>query len=481
MNFSKLIIHQARIHEHEPAIAFVGGIATYGMLARAVASAGEHMDRAGLRRGTVVAIETRNPFHHICLMLALELRGIASAAVQTGTNLRLTGLDVSAILRDGPIEADADVPVVPVDPGWFSVDPRAPAPFAQLMALPGFDSPNETTRVVFSSGTTGVPKATALTTALLSERVFHNIAVIGSGMKRLGTMMGASTLPGYMLPIALLSSGGMYCLADNPVDLLHLVRSLRLDTLVASVMQLDGVLKALGNAQPPALNTVIAMGSRMPAPLLAQVQSRLCANVLFVYGATETGAISYAPGNMLGGQEGAAGYLLPWVTLEVVDENDTPLPRGSEGIFRIRSPELALHLGAAATESYRDGWYYPGDVGIRRPDDSIEVTGRVGEVINRGGSIVAPDVVEQVLKSRPEIVEAAVFAVRRADGMDEICAAIEVRQPVDIKELLRFCRDRLADKAPGVIRVVDALPRTETGKIRRQQAREDFVAATQSR
>lgn len=478
MNFSKLIIHQARIHEHDPAIAFTGGIATYGMLARAVASAGEHIDRAGIRRGAIIAIETRNPFHHICLMLALELRGIASAAVQTGSNLRLTGLDVTAVLRDGPIEADAVAPVIPVDAGWFSVDPRAPAPFAQLMALPGFDSPTTTTRVVFSSGTTGVPKATALNTALLSERVFHNIAVIGSGMRRLGTMMGASTLPGYMLPLALLSSGGTYCLADNPVDLLHLARSLRLDTLIASVMQLDGVLKALGNAPPPALTSVVAMGSRMPAPLLAQVQSRLCANVIFAYGATETGVISYAPGNMLGGQEGAAGYLLPWVTLEVVDETDAPLPRGSEGIFRIRSPELALHLGATPTESYRDGWYYPGDIGILRPDDAVEVTGRVGEVINRGGSIVAPDVVEQVLKLRPEIIDAAVFAIRRADGMDEICAAIEVREPVDVQLLLKFCRERLADKAPGVIRVVDKLPRTEAGKMRRQQAREDFIAAT---
>lgn len=481
MNFSKLIIYQARTHEHDPAIAFTGGIATYGMLVRAVAAAGEHIDRAGLRRGSIVAIETRNPFHHITLMLALELRGIASAAVQTGPNLRLTGLEVSAVLRDGPIEADAGVPVIPVDAGWFSIDPRAPAPFTQLMTLPGFDSPTATTRMVFSSGTTGVPKATALTSAVLSERAFHNSVVVGNGMKRLGTMMGASTLAGYIQPMSLLCKGGLYCLADNPVDLLHLARSLKLDTLLGSVMQLDGILKALGAARPPELSTVVAMGSRMPAPLLAQVQSRLCANVLFAYGSTETGLISCAPGNMLGGQEGAAGHLLPWVTLEVVDETDAPLPRGSEGIFRIRTPELARHLGAGVTQSYRDGWYYPGDVGIRQADDSIEVTGRVGEVINRGGSIVAPDVVEQVLKSRPEVVEAAVFAVRRADGMDEICASIEVREPVDVKLLLRFCREQLADKAPGVIRVVDALPRTETGKLRRQQARADFIAATVAR
>ena len=476
MNLAKVIVHQARIREHEPAIAFAGGIATYGMLIRAVESAGEQIDRAGLRRGTIVAINTRNPFHHIALVLALELRGIASAAVQTSFNMALTGISPAATLSDTIAEGEPGVPVIPVDAGWFSIDPHKPAPFAGLMALPGFDSPTALTRIVFSSGTTGVPKATGLTGELMIQRGYNNAGMAAQGIRRLGSMMGASTLQGYTQPISLLSVGSLLCIADNPLDMLHLARSLRLETILASVMQLEGLLRALGTSAPPAINQIVAMGSKLSPELLAQVRSRLCANVSFVYGTTETGAISCAPASMLEGREGVAGYLVPWVKLQVVDENDAPLPRGSEGIFRVQSSELGMRAGGASDESYRDGWFYPGDIGILRADDVVEVTGRVGEVINRGGSIVAPDMVEQVLKSHPEIVDAAVFGVRRADGIEEICAVIQTRETVDIPTLLRFCRDRLADKAPGVIEVVETLPKTATGKLRRQQAREDFLA-----
>lgn len=480
MDIAKLIIHQARSREHEPAVVFTGGVATYGMLVRAVESVGERLDLAGFERGAIVAIDIRNPFHHVAVILALELRGIATASVQTAFNVLQSGLVPAAILVDGLTAHDAAVRSISVDGGWFTTDPAAPAGFARLLALPGFGDDAVVSRVVFSSGTTGVPKSTGFTPAIIERRIGHNLMLMGAGSGvRIGTMMGFSTLPGYMLPVTALSTGGTICFGGNPVDMLHLARSFRVDVQMAAVAQLNALVGALGNARPPNLGMIVATGSRIPLDLLAKARERLCANITFVYGSTEAGMIALAPAALLEGQEGVGGYLVPWVQLEVVDDEDRVLPHGEEGVFRVRTPEQAHYLveGASDAAIARDGWFYPGDVGRLRADGLVQITGRSVEVINRGGSMVAPELIERVLMQRPEVSDAAAFGFSGQSGLEEIWAAVVCDGALDEAELIRFCRERLADKAPNVIRRVATIPRTESGKVRRQQVRDEVTAA----
>lgn len=480
MDIAKLIIHQARSREAEPAIVFSGGVATYGILARAVASACDRIAALGLTRGSVVGIDVRNPFHHVALILALELRGITTASVQTAFNVRQTGLTPAAILSDGTSAHDDAVPVVAIDGGWFVTDIDRPAGFEQLLAQPGFGDDEAIARIVFSSGTTGVPKSTGFSSAVIERRLGHNAITLGGGTGgiRIGTMMGFSTLPGYMLPMTALSLGGAICFGGNPVDMLHLARSFRIDLQMAAVAQLNALLGALGDARPPGYGSIVVTGSRIAPELLARARERLCANIVFAYGSTECGMIAHAPAAMLEGREGVAGYLMPWVTLEVVDAEDRVLAAGEEGIFRIRTPEQGRYLGDDPDSKafFRDGWFYPGDVGRLRADGLVQVTGRSVEVINRGGSVVAPELIERVLLQRPEITDVAAFGVRSASGIEEIWAAAVSETGFDEAALIAHCRALLADKAPDTIRRVTAIPRTESGKIRRQQVREDVVA-----
>lgn len=105
------------------------------------------------------------------------------------------------------------------------------------------------------------------------------------------------------------------------------------------------------------------------------------------------------------------------------------------------------------------------------------VTGRTAEVINRGGSIVAPDLIERVLQMRPEVREAAAFGMPGKAGIDEICAVVVTSGPFDESDILAFCRQKLADKAPGSVRRVEAIARAESGKIRRKLLRDEAVKA----
>lgn len=481
MNVAKMIVYQARLHEQAPALAFAGGVATYGLLMRAVLAVSRRIEERGLAAGSIVAVDIHNPFHHIATIIALELHGIATAALQTAFNVQQTGLEPAAILSDSAATFDAGIPVVAVGPEWFAVDPLVPVDFDRLAALPGFGDRDALVRVVFSSGTTGIPKATALTSAILERRIAHNVLIaLGNGLGgfRLATMMGFSTLPGYMMPATVLSSGGMLCVGGSGGEMLHLMRSFRVDVLFAAVAQLNAILAALGASVAPPLRLVIALGSKLPLPLRAAALARLCANMMFVYGSTETGMIAQAPAALLGEVDGAAGYRVPWADLQVVDENDKPLPPGSEGVFRVRTDEQAHYVSGDRNDSafFRDGWFYPGDIGRLGADGFVHVTGRSVEVINRGGSIVAPELVERVLALRPEVRDAAAFGVAGAGGMEEIWAAIVTDDAFDEQALIRFCREKLADKAPGTIRRVGAIPRTETGKIRRSALRDAVVA-----
>ena len=110
------------------------------------------------------------------------------------------------------------------------------------------------------------------------------------------------------------------------------------------------------------------------------------------------------------------------------------------------------------------------------PDGLLIVTGRVGDVINRGGMIVAPEEIEDVLKVQPGIVDAAVVPVPNAAGIDEIWAGIVSTAPIDSSALLAALRLVLNEKVPNRVFLVDAVPRNENGKIMRFKLRDTLVA-----
>ena len=141
-----------------------------------------------------------------------------------------------------------------------------------------------------------------------------------------------------------------------------------------------------------------------------------------------------------------------------------PLPNNLE--------ELVTRLGEAkaTAESFRDGFYLSGDLGIMGPDGCIRLTGRKKLLINRGGFKVNPYEVEDVLKSHPKVEEVAVFGAPSASGDDVVCCAIVATAACTTEEILLYCKERLADfKVPARIEFRDALPKSPAGKILRGQ------------
>ena len=470
MRLARQILFHARLNEAAPAIATSAGVASYGSLVRMVDAAVGALEVLELPPGTPVFLDIRNPLHHTIIMLALALLGLPSASVSSAFSVERAGVLPGLLLTDRDGVSLGAIPVRQIDPRWVAYDTKLAIDHARLDRLPGFSGPDDIVRYVYSSGTTGFPKCVALTQRVLEERTFH--LLLGTVQNRGGAgllMLPFSTVASVQAIFLALPVGRLRCLPAGGAEALEMTRVFHVSVMALAVLQVRAVLAELGGqAPPPDLKMVLVAGSKVPLPLLNETRARLCSNVVAEYGSTEMGSITAATPAILASEEGAVGYRRPWVEVEIVDDARQPVPAGQDGIVRARSSELAFYINDAGdrVETIEDGWFYPGDVGHIQEDGLVVIAGRTNEVINRGGVIVAPEFVEEVLRLDPAVKDVAVVGVS-VGGLEEIWAAVVSEEPFDVQAMAERARLKLNEKTPNRILRVDAIPRTESGKVTR--------------
>jgi acyl-coenzyme A synthetase/AMP-(fatty) acid ligase len=186
--------------------------------------------------------------------------------------------------------------------------------------------------------------------------------------------------------------------------------------------------------------------------------------------------------DMLVATPGALGVIHPGVEIEAVDANDQPVPAGTDGILRVRTQtSVGAYLGdpAFSARVFRDGWVYLGDTGAVSPNGTVSLAGRVGEVINSGGTKVSPQAIEDVLLALPWVKEAAAFGMPDGLGVTRVWAAIVPNGAVDAEAMHAHCKAQLQERAPAWIMQVDALPRNANGKVVREDLKRIAIAAQQ--
>jgi len=223
----------------------------------------------------------------------------------------------------------------------------------------------------------------------------------------------------------------------------------------------------------PTVSHFRLLGSAPSPSLLEELRRKVSPHIHVSYSTTEIGVIAMATPELLASHPEATGRLVPDAQLQVVDEQGQVLPRNAPGEFRARVPGMPRgYFGGADADRFRDGWFYPRDMGYVTDDGLVYVQGRVDDVINAGGRKLSPRYAEAILEEHASVSEAAVFAL---DGMS-VGALVVARGPVDWPALDRFARGRLELLAPQRYFEVASIPRNATGKIRRG----DLAAAASS-
>jgi long-chain acyl-CoA synthetase len=226
----------------------------------------------------------------------------------------------------------------------------------------------------------------------------------------------------------------------------------------------------------------ISAGAIMPAALNRAFEERFKVTLLDGYGITETSTMVTM--NWMSGARpmGSCGLPVPGLAVRIVDPvtlEDIPL--GGEGEVIVRGPNLMLgyHNKQAETEvALRKGWYHTGDLAKSDANGFLTITGRIKELIIRGGQNIAPAEIEEVAVLHPQVVDCAVAGIRHA-ALGEVphLFVVAERGELDVDSLLAHCRTGLsAYKIPEQIHIVTEIPRTGSGKIMRFRLVEALIA-----
>jgi len=230
--------------------------------------------------------------------------------------------------------------------------------------------------------------------------------------------------------------------------------------------------------------TRIALAPGVPERFHAAFTGRTGIALLEGYGSTET---NFALGGPLAQQRtGTMGRVAPEFDAIVADEHDAPLPDGQAGELLLRArPPFAIatgYFGMAdkTVEAWRNLWFHTGDRVVRDADGYFRFLDRMKDAIRRRGENISSYEVEQVLLAHPSVAVAAVYAVRSELAEDEVMAALVYKPGCALtpEALLDFCQPRMPYFAvPRYLRVLDDLPRTENGKVRKFRLRDDGITA----
>jgi acyl-CoA synthetase (AMP-forming)/AMP-acid ligase II len=272
----------------------------------------------------------------------------------------------------------------------------------------------------------------------------------------------------------------------SPQQTLELLRTGRyslfpgVPTMFHYIMQRaeDLGIKELGKAR-----VFISAGAIMPAALNRAFEERFKVPLLDGYGITETSTMVTM--NWMSGARlmGSCGLPVPGLAVRIVDPvtlEDVPL--GGEGELIVRGPNLMLgyHNKPAETgAALRKGWYHTGDLAKSDTNGFLTITGRIKELIIRGGQNIAPAEIEEVAVLHPQVVDCAVVGVRHATlGEVPHLFVVAERGELDVVSLLAHCQTGLsAYKIPEQIHIVTEIPRTGSGKIMRFRLVEALNAA----
>jgi acyl-CoA synthetase (AMP-forming)/AMP-acid ligase II len=225
-----------------------------------------------------------------------------------------------------------------------------------------------------------------------------------------------------------------------------------------------------------AVRLAVSAGAIMPAPLNREFESKFNIKLLDGYGITETSTMVTMNWPTGGRVLGSCGLPVPGLSVRIVDQTGKDVALGSEGELIVRGPNVMLGYHNKPDETaaaLRDGWYHTGDLAKSDENGFLTITGRLKELIIRGGQNIAPAEIEEIVAGHEHVVDCAVVGVPH-QHLGEVPALFVVSRVAspDPEAILAHCRKHLSSyKVPESVSFIEEIPRTGSGKIMRFKLR----------
>ena len=482
---------------------------------------------AGVEHGDRVALWATNVPEWIVLQFALAKAGAILVTVNTSLRAReleyllhqsetstlitiggFRDVDYIAELRDAGATGDARHERLPHLRRVIFIGPACPpglTPYSRLRelglstaaaALDARESAvgvDDVINMQYTSGTTGFPKGVMLS----SRNIVNNGYWTGEGLgyspaDRLCLCVPLFHCFGCVLGVlAAYTHGACLCPIESfdPERVLETVARERCTSLygVPTMFLAELEHPNFGRYDMSSLRTGIMAGALCPEPLMRRVIDNMhLPELTIVYGLTEASpALTQTPRDAdLSERTRTVGRVMPETEVRIVDPGTgSDVDPGVDG--ELWAKGYAIMQGyykmpeQTAKSITSDGWLKTGDQASIDGQGRVRITGRIKDIIIRGGENIAPKEVEDVLREHPAIADASVYAIASEFFGEEVAAALRVTPgaSIDADEVAAFCHDRLARfKIPRFIRLVDSFPLTASGKIQKFKLREQHEA-----
>lgn len=427
----------------------------------------------GVTAGQRVAVMASNRPEFLAVVLAIWR--LAATAVLISPAWKRDEVD-HALALTGPAHAVGDHPVLAgLMPMLHLDEPVPPADLATGPAPPA----EADAALVFSSGTTGLPKAVRHTHASLDEAVRHwRHALQLTHHDRIQVATPPSHILGLLNLLTAWETGACVRLHRRfDIDrVLHHIESDRItvEMAVAPIALAIASHPGLESYDLSSLRYIMWGATPVNANVAQTVTRRTSVSWLPAYGTTELPVIACNP--IEDARLDTVGRAVPGVDLRVVSlETGEPVGPGEVGEIQARSASLmAGYLPAEATgEAIRDGWYRTGDVGWLDTGGWLRITDRLKEMIKVRGFQVAPAEIETVLHDHPAVKDCAVFGIPDGTNGEAIVAAVATSAPIDASQLTALVDEKLASyKHLSRVVFVPEIPRLPSGKVLRRVLKE---------
>ncbi|MFI7163533.1 AMP-binding protein [Rhodococcus erythropolis] len=393
--------------------------------------------------------------------------------------------DLTSVLLLGSPEWDA------VLADGLAAQANDPAPLAAAQASLSAD---DAINIQYTSGTTGFPKGATLS----HHNILNNGYFVGELCHYSEVDRVCIPVPFYhcfgmvMGNLACTSHGAAMVIpgpAFDPRASLEAVQAEKCTSLygVPTMFIAELALPDFDSFDLSSLRTGIMAGSPCPVEVMKQVIDRMgMAEVSICYGMTETSPVSLQTrsDDSIEQRTETVGRVGPHLEIKIVDPaTGLTVPRGEPGELCTRGYSVMLgywenpEKTAEAIDAAR--WMHTGDIGVMDEAGYVAITGRIKDMVIRGGENVYPREIEEFLYTHPDILDAQVIGVPDAKYGEELMVWIQMREgadDLDADSVRAFCTGKLAHyKVPRYVHVVDEFPMTVTGKVRKIAMREQAI------
>ncbi len=469
-NVAVRVLRAAEQQGHQLAFVLPRRKITYAQFGRLVLAYARHARDRGIGRDSLVAIDIDNPAMKSAMALACALVGApwvdATPVVTKERKLAYTHL-VFGLAKSHTASAMQ-----------FLVDASWAVPPAGKFSMGDSAEPEHIWNYAQSSGTTGTAKFMPVAHRLIEEGFARGFGT-PEGKRVVASFLappGTAGITTYMVRV--LAHGGTLVAVPN-----------------FAAMVRSGVNRVSGS---PIQFTKLLQGARKPAKKIyaAQITGAAAAESLYAqlldffeqvqiwYGTTEMGIVTERAIDSLPVDTSNVGTPLPTIEVMVVDDNDKPVAQGSEGIVRIRRADRkdAGYVGAedAAKTIFRDGWFYPGDIGRFSAKGELHIVGRSDDRLNLSGVKVDAGRVDAAIQNTPGVRDGYCFEDRNSQGASFLSLLVELDEGTTLDAFINAFYRALNDSGLYYrvhrVYLTKDVPRTMTGKpVRRLAA--DYVRA----